>query len=148
VSPSTQFSLFGVVPDVGDTVTIRDLTISGARASGFSAGALFKGGAGTLVIDSVVFSDNQNPPNGSGGAIHYDEGFTSIRNSTFTGNLSDFGGAIMGTENGGVGGDAEIVNSTITDNQATSFGGGVYVGGLGHVRILSSTNPGQHRQLR
>jgi hypothetical protein len=140
VMPSSkQFSLFGVLPDTGDTVTIRDLRISGARASGFSAGALSRSGLGTLVIDSVVFSDNENPPNGSGGAIHYDQGFTSIRNSTFTGNKSDFGGAILGTENGGVGGDAEIINSTITGNQATSFGGGVYVGGLGHVTILSST---------
>lgn len=136
---STQFGIFSFRPDTDNTVTIQDLTISGARATNTSGAGINKSGLGTLVVDSVVLSDNRIAGNGSGGGIHYDQGFTSIRNSTLTNNEADFGGAILGSENSLVGGDAEIVNSTITDNRAPSFGGGVYVGGIGHAEIVSST---------
>jgi hypothetical protein len=136
---ATEFGLFFVNPAVANTVTIEGLTIT-AGSSG-NGGGITKNGAGTLIINSVVMSDN-HAPGGSGGAIYYVQGFTSIRNSTLSDNGADFGGAILGSEFGGVGGEAELVNSTVTGNQATSFGGGVYVGGLGEIEILSSTIQG------
>jgi hypothetical protein len=143
-SPSalTNFTLFFVRPAAGSTVTIRDLTITGARAANQSGAGIGKSGLGALIIDSVVLSDNETTGAGSGAAISYDQGFTSIRNSTLTDNEADFGGAIIGGENGGFGGEAELVNSTVTGNRARSFGGGVYVNGLGEIEILSSTIQG------
>jgi predicted outer membrane repeat protein len=136
VSP---FRLFTVVPPAGDTVTIQDLTITGARATGFAGGGLIMGGLGNLIIDSVVFSDNQS---GQGGAIYYDGGFTSIRNSTLEGNQAPFGGAILGSSFQTDVGMGEVVNSTISGNSATEFGGGIYVGSLGQIQIQSSTIQG------
>ena len=142
-SATTGFGLFDVNPGAGATVTIRDLTITGARATNFSGGAIGMRGAGTLIVDSVVFSDNQIAGNGSGGAIHFDQGFTSIRNSTLSGNKADFGGAIQGDQFGMVGGEGELVNSTLTGNEATSFGGAIQMGSdIAQITILSSTIQG------
>ncbi len=33
----------------------------------------------------------------------------------------------------------EVLNSTITGNSATEFGGGIHLGSLGHIRVQSST---------
>jgi parallel beta-helix repeat protein len=136
----TQFRILAVTPDTGQTVTIQGMTISGARASGFSGGALAKGGLGTLILDSVWLTDNQ-ASNGSG--LHYSEGFTSIRNSTLSGNQSTLsGGAIAGANNGANVGVAEVINSTITGNLAQDFGGGIFLGGTGRITVNSSTIQG------
>jgi hypothetical protein len=132
-SAVTNYAIFLVDPAANNTVTIEDLTITGGSAG--SGGGIQKGGTGTLIVDSVVLSDN-HAPGGSGGAIRYSQGFTSIRNSTLVDNDADFGGALLGD----VGGDAELVNSTLHGNRATSFGGGVYSNG--GIEILSSTIQG------
>jgi parallel beta-helix repeat protein len=140
--PANQFRLFAVNVAGGETTTIQDLAISGARASGIAGGALIKGGNGTLILDSVWLTDNHSDSNG--GAIRYEGGLTSIRNSTLSGNQSDFGGAINGSSNAGAGtvGLGEIVNTTITGNSATSFGGGIYLGNTGRITVNSSTIQG------
>jgi predicted outer membrane repeat protein len=135
---STPFRFFALTPAASDTITIRDLTISGARASNFAGGALIMDGLGTLVIDSVAFDDNRVTPNGSGGAVLYDRGFTSIRNSTFTNNQADFGGAVLGSQFTPDVGNGDVVNSTFAGNKATSFGGAIYTN-VSHIQILSST---------
>jgi predicted outer membrane repeat protein len=138
-SASTEFRFFSISPATGNMITIRDLTISGARAGNSGGGALSMGGLGTLTIDSVVFSDNQSTS--SGGAVFFNRGFTSIRNSTFTNNQADFGGAILGSQFVPNVGNGEIVNSTIAGNKATSFGGGMYTN-VSHIQVLSSTIAG------
>jgi hypothetical protein len=132
---SMQFRFFGVFPDPGETITIRDLTMSGARAAGNVGGAVAMDGLGTLVLDSVVFDDNRSA---QGGAVFYDRGFTSIRNSTLSNNQADFGGAILGSQFTPNVGNGDIVNSTIVGNQAADFGGGVYTN-VSQIQILSST---------
>jgi predicted outer membrane repeat protein len=136
-SASTQFRFFAVTPGTGTTITIGDMTISGARATAFAGGALIMAGLGNLVIDRIAFDDNQ-APGGSGGAILFQRGFTSIRNSTLSNNQADFGGAIVGSQFVPDIGNGEIVNSTIAGNKATSFGGGVYTN-VSQIQILSST---------
>ncbi len=130
-----QFRIFSVVPDVDVTVTIENLSISGARASGFAGGGLIMSGLGNLTIDSVVFSDNQSD---QGGAISYNKGFTSIRNSTLVDNEAPFGAGILASSFGSDVGTGEVVNSTITGNTAADFGGGIYVG-TGEIQVVSST---------
>jgi predicted outer membrane repeat protein len=132
---SGPFTFFAVLPPSGDTVTIQDLRISGARAPGFAGGGVDMGGLGNLIIDSVVFSDNQSD---QGGGVFYTKGFTSIRNSTLTGNAASFGGAILASKFGTDVGTGEVVNSTITGNSATEFGGGIYIG-QGEIQVESST---------
>jgi predicted outer membrane repeat protein len=133
-----QFTLVFVNPSAGVTVTIEGLTISGAEASSFSGGGLQMFGPGTLVLESIVVKDNSST--GAGG-LFYNNGFTSIRNSTFSGNHSENeGGAILGSQfTPGTHGEAELINSTIDDNSAVGFGGGVYLANEAHLRILSST---------
>ncbi len=135
-SASTEFRFFSISPATGNVITIRDLTVSGARAGNSSGGALSMGGLGMLVIDSAVFNDNQTTT--SGGAVLFNRGFTSIRNSTFTNNQADFGAAILGSQFVPNVGNGEIVDSTIAGNKATSFGGGVYTN-VSHIQVLSST---------
>jgi hypothetical protein len=138
-SAATPFRLFGVTAAAMQTVTIQGMTISGVRATGFTGGGLFKAGAGTLVLDSVWFTDNQ--VSGSGGGLHCDGGSMSIRNSTFSANQADFGAAISVNSNLGAMTTcvATLVNSTVSGNSATSFGAGIYVGGTGQITVNSST---------
>jgi len=135
---SGQFPLVFVNPSAAVTVTIQGLTISDAEASASSGGGLQMFGPGTLVLESVIVKDNSAA---NAGGLFYSNGFTSIRNSTFSGNDSaDLGGAILGSQvTTGVHGEAELINSTIDDNSAVGFGGGVYLANAAHLRILSST---------
>jgi hypothetical protein len=132
-----QFGLFGITPPSGQTVTIRDLKVSGARAAVHSGAGVIMSGNGTLILDSVWIDDNQ-APGGNGGGIYFDRGFTSIRNSAVTNNQADFGGGVMGSQFTPDVGNGEIVNSTIAGNSANDFGGGVYTN-VSHIEILSST---------
>jgi hypothetical protein len=136
---SGPFRLLDVAPvNAGYAVTLREITLSGALATGFSGGGLSKRGPGALVLEAVVVRDNTAA---SGAGLHYDNGLISIRNSTFSGNHSTSeGGAIIGVAGiGAVDGDLQLVNSTIDDNSAVGFGGGIYASAAGNVQILSST---------
>jgi len=135
------FHFFGVTFTATPTVTFEGMMISGARDDS-NGGVLFKAGAGSLVLDSVWLSDNQTTA--SGGAIHCDGGALSIRNSTLSANQANFAGGISVNSNIGAGTAcvADVVNSTITGNSATEFGGGVYVGGTGQATLNSNTIQG------
>jgi hypothetical protein len=141
-SASGDFRLFAVIPGMDSTVTIRDATISGTRATGFSGGALSKSGVGTLILDSAVFTDNRAS---TAGAISFADGFTSIRNSTFNLNqaTAGSGGAIVGRSSSPtVHGEGEVINSTIAGNSATLNGGGIAVIEQGRITVNSSTIQG------
>jgi hypothetical protein len=137
VTVSPDFQLFPILPETGVTITIRGLTFADAQATGFAGGALIKAGPGTLILDSVVVKDNTSD---QGGGLFYGNGFTSIRNSTFSGNKADSGAAIIGSQVSVTDhGEAELINSTVDDNHATMNGGGIELDVSGHMRILSST---------
>jgi PD-(D/E)XK nuclease superfamily len=137
---SGQFRLFGIIPAAGNTVTIQNLTISGARADNSAGAGIIMSGLGTLILDSVVLKDNQAlGATGQGGAIYYDRGFTSIRNSTLSDNQATAGGAIRGSSNGADNGTGELINSTLAGNSATDFGGGVEIDQKARIVVNSST---------
>jgi CSLREA domain-containing protein len=134
--------MFTVSSDAG-AVRINDLTISGARASGFLGGGIGKGGTGALFVDSVVLSDNEAS---SGAAIGYSDGNTIITDSTLSGNRAMgpdvFGGAIAGVMGFGAPGSAQLINSTVTGNSSQDFGGAINLSGTASLTILSSTISG------
>jgi hypothetical protein len=125
------------VNSTAGTVTLENLTLSGARATAFAGGAISMGG-GTLFLDSVVLSDNQA---GQGGAIFYDHGLTVIMNSTLTGNSAVFGaGAIRGSKFGAdPAGIGRLINSTVTGNSSKEFGGAINISNGATLTVLSST---------
>jgi hypothetical protein len=135
---TTHFATFLLGPDTGVTVTIQGLTVSGDDGTGLTAGAIFKTGVGMLILDSVVVRDNTGS---TAGGLYYNEGLTSIRNSTFSGNHgTNGGGAIVGDQAGvDDGGDAELINSTLDNNTANQFGGGINLSNVATMRVLSST---------
>lgn len=136
----TQFRLFTVLPPAGNTVAIQNLTISGARANNFAGAAISMGGLGNLILNSVSLEDNRALGGaGQGGAIYYDRGFTSIRNSTLSANQANAGGAIRGSSNGADDGLGELINVTVAGNTATSFGGGIELDGEARITVGSST---------
>jgi hypothetical protein len=128
------------VNSTAGTVTLEDLTFSGARAAGFAGGAIFMGG-GTLFLDSVVLSDNQAD---QGGAVFYDHGLTVIINSTISGNSATTGGgAIRGSKFGmDPAGLGRLINSTVSGNTAPEFGGAIDISNGATLRVLSSTITG------
>jgi hypothetical protein len=132
-SASTSYGIFLVDPAAGNIVTIEKLKITGGD-TGVGGGITRSTGDGTLIVDSVVLSDNHST---NGGAIYYASGFNLIRNSTLRGNEAGFGGGILVD----AGGEGALVNSTVTGNRAADFGGGVYVG-AGAIDIRSTTIQG------
>jgi hypothetical protein len=136
----TQFRLFAVLPSAGNTVVMQNLTISGARANNFAGAAISMSGLGNLILNSVSLEDNRALGGaGQGGAIYYDRGFTSIRNSTLSANQANAGGAIRGSSNGADDGLGELINVTVAGNSATSFGGGIELDGEARITVGSST---------
>jgi len=138
-SASGPFPLFPVNPsDLTFTVTIRDVTISGAVATGFAGGAVGKSGPGALVLDSVVIGGNNAA---TAPALFFDQGQTTVSNSTLTDNHSTLsGGAIAAQQAGpGVTGTATVVNSTIEGNSSPEFGGAVFIQDGTDITFLSST---------
>jgi hypothetical protein len=135
----TQFRFIAVSSlSPTDTVHIEGITFSGARAAGFSGGAVDKGGPGSLGLDSLVFNDNRAT---AGGAVFYDGPGVTIENSTLSANSATggSGGAIQGRSFATTNGAATVINSTITGNSTTEFGGGVDLIENATITVNSST---------
>ncbi len=96
-------------------------------------GGIYNGAGATLnLIDSSV--TNNTAAWSGGGVYSFWDTYTSIVRSTISGNVSgDVGGAIRML------GDAQIVNSTISDNQSTGWYGGAIFHTDGVMEILNST---------
>ncbi|GAB4508328.1 MAG: hypothetical protein OHK0046_00400 [Anaerolineae bacterium] len=137
------------------TVTLRNLTITGASRTGVreeangpaiyvhNQSANFDSEPPTLTVENVTFTNNtlqQTSPQEhsydyGGGAIYILGGILNVSNSTFSGNRADgaSGGAIHG-----LGSNINISSSTFTNNTATEvqpgdihggYGGALYVDG-------------------
>jgi predicted outer membrane repeat protein len=129
-------TMFVVDNPGGTTVTIERIEISEARANGFSAGGLSKGGDGALVLDSILFKTNVSS---SGGGLSANSGTTTIRNSTFDRNEANFGGAINVSKAFGNAPTVELINSTLIGNSSKEFGGAIFVALDGALTVRSST---------
>jgi predicted outer membrane repeat protein len=102
----------GAIFNSGGILTVSETTLAQNQASG-DGGAIFSTGS-VIVTRSTI---TQNQAGGKGGAIAV-EGLAFeniIENSTITGNLANYGGAIS------IGGHAglSILNNTLVSNQAT-----------------------------
>ena len=82
----------------------------------------------SLTIIDSTFSDNESQD--GGGAIYgYDRTSLAVSGSTFAGNVSRNGGGAIYACPYYNDGSLSVVNSTFTDNKATSnSGGAIYVG--------------------
>jgi uncharacterized repeat protein (TIGR01451 family) len=146
----------------GNTVEVRALTVQHGVATEGSGGGILS--PGQLTVDDVAFRANQ--ADGSGGAIDAPSADLDITNSLFEGNFAlgvmGRGGAIRAeggvieastfaqnsaSEGGGVAfdGDGEdnltILNSTFSENSASTRGGGIFyqAQGFSFLRVASST---------
>jgi fibronectin type 3 domain-containing protein len=118
------------------TLTLQNVTLAnGHGTDNAGTGAPTGGGAiyrygGTLNVINSQFINNVGPATGqdsAGGAIYsVGVGTTTIVGSTFNGNQSSDGGAL-----GNLGASINLVNDTITGNQATGSGGNPGNGGNG-----------------
>ena len=136
------------------TLTLRNLTLAGGRASGANDAA--NGGAiasvfaaanpafkPVLVVEHVTFEDNDSTVTSltrgdaydyGGGAIYAQGGSVTVRNSRFVGNDANnaAGGAIHVLQSGLIIEDSQFTdNSAIGARPQDSLGGAIYIDGLG-----------------
>ena len=143
---ATDFRFFVVQP--GASLTLDNTALVNGRVSGSCPGAGVDatgcGGAivsrGDLIINRVSFRNNQAVESiaadfPGGGAIQQLGGTTTITESSFTGNSSEYGGAI----NGRFAGDITISDTVFSNNVATASGGAIYNGTTNNLTIFSST---------
>lgn len=145
VQGNTSHNSGGGVFNNGQTMTIRNSWIdSNKTISGFGGG--FADNGGTTIIENTTISNNLS--SGGGGGIHHSENGSSlaITNCTISGNKADGAGGGIFQQNS-PGNTVEIVNSTITlneadknaDNTAGDDGGGVRPGvGAGSFKIKNT----------
>lgn len=111
----------------GHDTLIRHSTISGNQAV---RGAGVSIGRGTIEASTII--GNIATEAGGGAEVRYR---ATIRNSTISGNRAARGAGIYGSING----HYQIAGATITNNVASEYGGGLYVGRWGrNVTILST----------
>ena len=108
-------------------LTLENITLKDGLAD--SGGAIYN--AGTLTIRNSTLRDNVATL--WGGALTSAYGFVTVEGSSFMGNSALTGGAIFSNDI-----RASIVNSTISGNTGTNFGGGIDVQG-GDITISHST---------
>ncbi len=139
------------------TLTLKNLTLTGGRASGSGATGEANGGAvrsvfqaaqpqfkPALIIERVIFRDNDSTVTGvpsggnaydyGGGAIYSQGGAVSVRNSQFLDNdaTNGSGGAIHILQSGLTIEDSSFSNnSAIGATARDSLGGAIYIDGLG-----------------
>ncbi|MEW5985447.1 MAG: choice-of-anchor Q domain-containing protein [Chloroflexota bacterium] len=141
----TADRVFHVLP--GTAATISGLTIRDGRAAD-EGGGIFNSGILTVTASSLTANDAAGYPFAGGGGIYnsgmllvessvlvantandrgaglYNEGATAIatvRHSTISGNIGDYGGGLFNDD-----GELTVENSTITNNQGLISTGGLY----------------------
>ena len=105
---------------VETTLNLQDITIDGSTKSSSNGNALCLGYAGAIVnIDSCVIRNCTSTS--KGGAIYNHSGTLTVTDSLFTGNTANYGGALF-LQNSS---KTTLINTTITDNVAKVYGGGI-----------------------
>lgn len=119
----------------GQSLTLRDITLTAGRASAdfsvgeFGHGAAIRNLGGSVVLDHVTITDSHAARSGcsiiactgNGGAIFSSGTLTVENNSTITGNSATVGGAIHN-----VWGSVKVEDSVIAGNFGASSAGGIY----------------------
>ena len=120
-----DYRIFAINPTA--TVSLAGLTIANGKNA-------FGGGInnfGRLTIDRCMLTGNLATSNG--GAIQ-NTGALVVTNSTISGNTSAHGGGLYNYANPAatcpLGCSASVINTTISGNIATTFGGSAYGGGI------------------
>ncbi len=114
----------------GGSADIQSSTISGNWSNSFNSGGIYNQGNTTLANSTIT----NNQADGSGGGI-YNEGTITITGGTISGNSANSsGGGIYNNA-----GTATISTSTVNANSANSSGGGICGSGSGGVISVSSS---------
>jgi hypothetical protein len=114
--------------NITDDLTLTQSNVSGNTADGFGGGVYFyqtDGGAQT--VDHSTLSDNSAAYGGALFGVFADTPLT-IDHSTLSGNTADVGGATFTAFV--FGSTMDVVNSTVSGNQAANGGGGLFLYGL------------------
>src|SRR5581483_1043843 len=136
---SGSFTDNSATSDGGGILNYRGKVSFSGILSGNSAG--YEGGGvchigGTLEILFCTVGYNTA---GNGGAIYIEGGQVRISDSTLSQNSAVNGGAIYDVEGNYGAGIVDIWRSTISDNSASSAGGGVYNGFGGNLYLFDHT---------
>ncbi len=128
---SASSSIF--VVDIGVSVNLSGMTITGGYVSNNSGGGILN--AGTLTVNNSTFTDNYAHDGGGIGNI----GTLTVNNSSFTDNSAHGGGGILNDT-----GTLTVNNSTFTNNSAPDgtdqgHGGGICNQGGSALNITNST---------
>ena len=119
---ATAYRIFSF--NTTQAVELRALTINKGKVSGGATGAgINKVNSGTLTLTNVTVSNNINSGGNGGGLFNNGTGTVTIRQSAFTGNRANNGGAIS---NGASSRSIALENVTISGNAAAVHGGGVF----------------------
>ncbi|MFM9106405.1 MAG: right-handed parallel beta-helix repeat-containing protein [Chloroflexota bacterium] len=121
------------------TLTVKDCVFDGNIGVDSYDGAGIHAYSSTAVtIDGCTFTNN-DALGYNGGAVHVDGGALIIKDSTFTGNKADMGGALSLSSDDGF----EVTDCTFSGNTATSAGGGILIdaasGILTRVKVTGNT---------
>lgn len=106
------------------TATITDSTISGNTSGWTAAGIMQRDGVMVLTGTDVV----NNATSGRGGGIFVGNGTLELDNSPVDANtaVTGGGGIYAGGWTAGPGTAVTLVDSTISNNSGSSYGGGIY----------------------
>ncbi len=120
------------------TATITDSTISGNTSGWTAAGIMQRDGVMVLTGTDVV----NNATSGRGGGIFVGNGTLELDNSPVDANtaVTGGGGIYAGGWTAGPGTAVTLVDSTISNNSGSSYGGGIYTSVL--LTLVSSTLSG------
>ncbi|WP_149498954.1 DUF4347 domain-containing protein [Roseiconus lacunae] len=99
------------------TFNATDVVLTGNSATGHNGGAIAS--TGTTTLDRVAVINNAAI---QGGGIYVSAGTTTLNNVTVSGNVADFDGGGIRAINGGT--VVNIDHSTIADNEGTAGNGG------------------------
>ena len=119
----------GISTKYASKVVVDDSTIAG-NVAGDGGGGLLTAIADTLTITDSTFSGN-SVLDGAGGAILSGASGTLLSNSTISGNSASGGGGVAAYTFDIEGSGAKLTsrNSTIAQNTATAYGGGIIAEG-------------------
>lgn len=107
-------------------VSMTGLTMAAGNAVGETGtqdagGAVYNAGAGVLTLNNCTMTSNAGK---TGGAVYNDTGGTLTINASLLLNNSAQGSTVGGAVYNN--GTMNIINSTVSSNHATGFGGGIY----------------------
>jgi subtilase family protein/cadherin-like protein/Big-like domain-containing protein/FG-GAP repeat protein len=128
---SSQNWAAGIMNFNNGELIINNSSITNNSAAGNAGG--IDNSSSTVTINNSTVSSNSTGPGFHGGGIYSTSGTLTLFNSTVYGNSATYGAGIST-----FGLDTFIINSTITENVATSQGAGIYITGPNNFVLKNS----------